>query len=781
MSIKPLFRNNQGLIQQIQDGAIINIGGTSWPSFTVNGIGIILEDGTSTTGGSSLNLQTIYNNSIDSSNNASIKLITGRDLIIYDDTNNSIFFKIDSETGKVTITGDLEVAGSSVLVDSIIQDSDHWRISPASSITTALKIEPEFNSPLVDLVSIKNVLGGPIIFKIDKDGNTYLKKLNVSTDIDIIGNINISGLVDGVDISALELSFNSLSTLVSNIQNDISLHITPSTTTKHASTEISVIPPSYAPGTTNVQQVLDALESLIGSGGGGGSSAGLFIIDVTPTTSGIVGNKQYVTGTIPANAVISQATTDVDAIRIHLLVEGNSTFYSPTVSVDTIPGPSVNAILSEHPTDKRLFIGYADILVTSSRTVYVSSSIGVNTSVNIIRAGPGPIIHSLTVGPYPGSQTAAKAGDIMNVTGTVENQATYLELIAGGAVSSTTVMTLGANDSGGPGLKTFSGSFVVSGLSGLQNVSAKAHNSLGTFGPVFSSSPITLDQIYPSFSSFTVTYPPGQGALKGSESATVTCTVTNHTSVVYSGTNISIASPTTYTVSKTVTRTGGSYIDSGTNYTITATRASNGAVSTASTLVKIANSQPTISISISGSPLRLRSSPSGNNYTINIVSSQNLSSPPVLTATSGVLSSFTGSGKNWTGTITIHDSDTKGNNSFNISSIINEALVSGNTITSGQNYIVGGFLNRSITYPAFSRFEPIGTYVTDINKTIAKYSGTNSNLTLYFDTGDHFQGYTIVSASGTFDVNGTHLWISDGTFAGANTTGTLILEIQEVE
>lgn len=266
MAEKALFLNSQGIIQQLPDGSIINIGGASWPTFTVNGVGIVLENGTITTGGT-LNLQTIYNGSIDINGDASIKLLPGRDLVVYDDTNNSIFFKIDSETGKITITGDLEVAGSSVVVDSTIQDADHWRISPVSAITTALKIEPEFNSPIVDLVSIKNVVGGPIIFKIDKDGNTYLSDLFVLNDTTISGDIIISGLVDGVDISTLDTTVSSLSSTVLTLSSDISNHITSSPTFKHAATEISVIAPLYAPSVTNVQELVDALEQLLGGGG----------------------------------------------------------------------------------------------------------------------------------------------------------------------------------------------------------------------------------------------------------------------------------------------------------------------------------------------------------------------------------------------------------------------------------------------------------------------------------------------------------------------------------
>jgi hypothetical protein len=107
------------------------------------------------------------------------------------------------------------------------------------------------------------------------------------------------------------------------------------------------------------------------------------------------------------------------------------------------------------------------------------------------------------------------------------------------------------------------------------------------------------------------------------------------------------------------------------------------------------------------------------------------------------------------------------------------AGIIGTVITAGSAYNVGGFPLRTITFPAFAQFAPIGTTVADFSKVAASYTGA-SVLTRYSDTAQHFQGFTITDGSGNFDPNGGYLFISDAAFAGSNTSGTLQLDIEEV-
>jgi hypothetical protein len=747
---KPIYLTPQGVFSQLPTGSIINAGGVENTSntFTVNGVGLLFESGDSTSGGGGITLQKVYNKS----SPASIKLATGKDLTIYDDDDNTLYFRIDAETGKVTITGDLEVLGNSSTVNTVVTDADHWLISPASGFTSAIAIEPDSAAGAfqVDILTIRKIHGGTPVLKIDKDGNIIL-----------------TGLVDGVDVSQLNTNFVN--------------HTTLSSTSKHAASEVSVVGPFTKIGAPpNVEQALVALDALASS-----SIGGVFFIDAVPTSTGQVGLKQYVPGTVPANKVISQATTDTDNVTVTLLVEGNSISYSPTITVTTVPpqvGGPITATLVEDTYDKRTWIATAQLTgITANTVVNAASSTGAGTTMQLIRAPAGPAFTALTIGPYPGTQTAVKAGDLLTVTGTVENSATTAELLAFGACATLVTLTLGAPDSGGLGYKTVTGTFTVSGLSGNQAVKAQAKNAFNTPGAIFTSTnTVLLDQLAPTIGPITITYPSGQQALKGAESATVSATITDFDTVTYSGVNLSVSAPTIYAATKTVTRTGGTYVVGVNNYTITATRAANGATTTASAAISIADVPPTATISIVGSPARLRSSPSGIDYTVTVTADQQLLTAPGLSASSGTFQgTWAGTGTTWSRALRILDSDTKGPQTFSSLAVTGLAGLVGTTITSGASYIVGGFQARTITFPPFARYAPIGTVVTDFNKTVAAYTGS-SVLTRFNNTGDHFQGFTIVNSGGTFNPTGDHLFISDAAFAGANTSGTLQLDIEEV-
>lgn len=512
---------------------------------------------------------------------------------------------------------------------------------------------------------------------------------------------------------------------------------------------------------------------------------GVFFTNIAPTSTGIVGSKTYAAGTVPANKVITQGTTDSDNVTVTLFAEGGSAFYSPTITIRTEPpqaGGDIIATLTEDANDKRAYTATAALVgITADTMVYASSSTNATASAQIIRATVGPAIDTLVIGALPGTQTEVKSGDILPVNGRAPNTATYAEIVSGGAAGSLSVLTLGAADSYSPGFKSVSGTFTVGGGSGLQSVQARARNALGTFGANFTSSnTVTLNQTYPVIGSRTIVYPATQTGLKSTETATVTATVTSFDTIVYAGTNLAVTAPTTYTASKTVTRTGGTYSYGTANYTITATKASNGAVTSASSAVTIADAAPSASIAITGSPARLFSSAAGTNYTITVTANQQLQAAPSLVASSGTwLGSWTGSGTTWSRTLQIKDTDVKGAQTFNTLAATGLAGVVGSTITAGSAYNIGGFVTRTITFPAFARYAPIGTSVQIISKTAASYTGSVS-LVRQADTADVFQGYTIVNSAGVYDPTGDHLYISDAAFAGANTSGTLQLDISEV-
>jgi hypothetical protein len=519
---------------------------------------------------------------------------------------------------------------------------------------------------------------------------------------------------------------------------------------------------------------------------GNSVAGGVFFTNIAPTSSGIVGQKQYVPNTVPANRVITEGTTDTANVRLSLIAEGSGSFYSPTITITSnppLPNLPANVNLTEDPSDKRFFLGTIDLtgITDGDYVITATSSTGAEATTTIRRAGVGPSITTVIIGALPGSQTEAKAGDVIQVSGLVPNAATAVEIIAAGAAGQVSAQTLDVANSGGDGYRKFSGTFVASNLSGLQSVTARAQNALGTYGANrTSANQITLNQTYPTIGARSITYPGGQLALKDTENATVNATVTNADIVTYSSSaDLSITNPGEYAASKTVSRAGGSYVVNTNNYTIIATKTSNNATSTAQAQVAIANTAPTAAIAIVGNPARLQSTDAGNDYTVRLTPNQSLLAAPTLVASSGTWQgSWVNNGGIWSRVLRIKDADPKGNQTFNSLVLVNLANRNGNQITAGGSYVVGGFPMRTITFPAFSRYQPIGTRVTDITKVSANYTNA-ATLTRYTDTDDHFQGFTIVDENGNYSPTGSYLYISDAAFAGSNTTGTLQLDVLE--
>ena len=239
--VKPVILETDGVFGQLRDGGIINAGGTSNSSFTVNGRGLLFADGTSTAPGGTgtISLQSVYGSSPTVNGAASIQLSSDKDLVV-SNTTDTAQFRIDSATGDVTITGNLIVQGTSSTINSTVTDSDHWLISPNASTTTALKIEPDAGvTPIVDLISIRRIFGAAPVFRMDSGGNLYSTK-----------NLTISGLINGVDIVAVK----------STLDN----HLAGTPGYRHPATDIDVIPSiAGLSGANNVQEALEALNTKI--------------------------------------------------------------------------------------------------------------------------------------------------------------------------------------------------------------------------------------------------------------------------------------------------------------------------------------------------------------------------------------------------------------------------------------------------------------------------------------------------------------------------------------
>lgn len=497
-----------------------------------------------------------------------------------------------------------------------------------------------------------------------------------------------------------------------------------------------------------------------------------FASNITPSGVGIVSNKVYAQS-VPANMRLQSAVADTENLRVTVLAQGGL-FQAPSVTVN---GEAVTNFTS---VSENLFTGYVDLVLAESGDITIASAGGASSTVAVTLATEGPVISMATIGALPGTQTEAKAGDVVAVTGIVANDATSIAVANAGAAASGTISTYGANDSGGAGFKTFSGTFIVANRTGAQAVSLTAQNALGTNGdPTNTANTITLNQAVPTIAAITVAYPAGQGALTVGDTAQVTSVVAGANSVSYAfaaaGATADITDPNVYAATKDLLLNSGTYHVAN-NYTITATKASNGAVATRQGIVRIAETAATATIAILGTPARLRTSAAGETYTLRVTPNQLLSGNPDITLEQGT---FTGawsfSGGVYSRTFTLDDTAARG--VADVTGTLTNLGLTGSA--ANGTFTVGGLVERTITFDAFARLMPLNALVADFTKTRARYAGQGTDLARRSDTTDVAAAFTLTDEFGVFNANGTHLFLSDAAFAGANTSDTLQVLFEE--
>jgi hypothetical protein len=244
---------------------------------------------------------------------------------------------------------------------------------------------------------------------------------------------------------------------------------------------------------------------------------------------------------------------------------------------------------------------------------------------------------------------------------------------------------------------------------GVQPASFIAKNNFGTLSDKFTTiDTATLNNAStPSINVSSISYPNSQQAIKSSEIATVSNTVTNFDSITYSSPNnqLSIINSSSYESSKNVNYLNGDYnIDSDggqNNLKISATKNSNGITIEQQSIVNIANT-PTV-LSITNLSEKLLSSPGGISDQFNLNSSQLMLQNPTLNLDESQLNKpnlntdSSGTNKNSNSyTITISDTNTKGVFSWKVSAL-NLAGIETTTISNNPNYKLEGFSSRTIT------------------------------------------------------------------------------------
>ena len=461
--------------------------------------------------------------------------------------------------------------------------------------------------------------------------------------------------------------------------------------------------------------------------GGGGGSGYVFITDIT-TATGDITSKVYEEGTLPEDQVLLSCNSNTYSITVHFIAEGGED-YTPVVESNSIICEDL-ALISE---STRRYTGSIALTITGSSTISVRSDTGQLATCQIVYGAAPEITNAVFSSSYPGSQTELKENDTMQVTITADKEFNYIEIADYGACKSKTESGFEATTE-----KEIS---VVIDDKGTNPVfrpfKCKVRTAEGSyseyaistdFGDIEHVNKVNCNNQYPTFSNGSIVYPPSQQAIKDSEQATVSTTVTYFDEISYSSPNsqVSIASPNDYTIAKTAQRIAGNYNISTTNFRITATRNANAATATRDRVVYIAHVAPVITLTPPAARLRSggNDGTSAQNHTITLSSSQNLIEAPTLNANIGTWqgAGFIGSGTTWTRSLQIHDNNTKGTGTFSGLVAENLAGIEQNTIGSGASYTVGGFVSRNITLAAYANEANMNVAAIDYSKVSMTWS-----------------------------------------------------------
>jgi len=523
--------------------------------------------------------------------------------------------------------------------------------------------------------------------------------------------------------------------------------------------------------------------------GGGGTAiaaSGWIAIADIDVPGGAVANKVFQN---PGDDTILQSCT-VSGTGLDVIVRSSY----PKVTVNGTPATLPPAGDSGHyEGDVSITIAGTGPVVANCITA--NDEVGAEDEAAVTLEAP-PVITALSfTGGYPGAQTELKEDDQFDIQLTADknfDQVEVLDYEAGKskvipvASTTSTTVTIDIADRGNTAVLRPARVRVRDASTGAYSASRDT-DELG--GSVDGTDLVNCNNLHPTVSISTISYPATQEALKGAESATVSNTVSDFTSVSYvdpTGTQLNIANPSTYESSKSVTRTGGSYNVSTPNFRIIANRAANDATSSAEDVVQIADADQVITVSPATARVRSGVSP-GADTTITISSDQQLLNAPSMDPAAGrgtFQGSWSGGPSVWTRDLRVPDSENPADGSSHtwlnlVTTNLAGKVVS--TITTGGTYVIGGFTQRTINYPAFTANSTETFPLTDEAKLSAgAFSNGNSAVVQPFGTPDTSdvgkEGWCAPTAASGVAVNMRMLHIPS---VNANTAGLTLTLVEE--
>jgi hypothetical protein len=416
-------------------------------------------------------------------------------------------------------------------------------------------------------------------------------------------------------------------------------------------------------------------------------------------------------------------------------------------------------------------------------------------AVAVPSEAPPEILTLQFSGDYPGSQTELKAGDTFQIIGTTDVPCHGVKILGPGIYADSACVE-----------ETFAfvadTQFSISGTIADQGTTAvlrpsylQARDVSGLYGGVRSTNEggggvdkvnvVRCNNRYPTLTFGTITYPLTQGALKGSETATVAVSSSDVDLITYTSptSELSITNPFTDESLKTVQRISGTYNDSTNNLRAIIQRLANAAQATVEEVVVIANVASSISVY---EPLvRLLSGGENGSFeqdhTITLIMDQLVQSASVDADTGGGIfqGAWGGSGYSRQRALRISDSLTKGVYTWQNPQVLNLSGLTTTSITGDTIYTIGGFVTHRIFFSSFARMSWIGTNVSNVSKLQCVDIGEQSFSYEGVKRDDGDNTYTIVDSGGNLDSNGDYIYINDKAWCDQNSSGDAYVDLLE--
>jgi len=515
----------------------------------------------------------------------------------------------------------------------------------------------------------------------------------------------------------------------------------------------------------------------------GGAKGFVAITDITATNpSDNVGSKVKTDD----NNVLQSCVSSSTSVTVSVLAVTGTSAFKPSVTVN-----GILATLTRNATTD-VWSGTAAITLTgtSPYTVTATHSDGaVDTAAVTIEDAPVITLLEFSNAYSQGAgQTEHAAGQTLSLSMAANQSFVELHIID----DSTTATQDYTESFAATTSKTITVTVANRGdTTTAFPAKVRVKNANGTWSSVFSSNDfgdtngthiLALNNTRPVVTAGVITYPASQFALKLTEQATVAATYANVDSVLWtSASQLTVSSPTVMG-NVTVNRLAGGYNVSTTNLTATAQRVANATSSTANVVVWIADTPPVITKVLPAA--RLRSGISAQPHVIRLDSDQRLISIDMSAGTisANPAGSFSGSwatannGLTNTRTLSVADTHPKGTATFTGLSAVNLAGRVTTTVTTDLDYVLGGFVARTVTMAATPNREVlIGTLVVDTAKLlVTNFSKGGAGVAMAYQgsTADGVDKFTITGTN-------TLLYNCDAANAGSNFSGTAQFSIEE--